>query len=297
MRSFLFSAFVSPLLFFVACNRSQEYKSPVQYNLGSPSSISIPSEMKNISGISFFKGNASMIYAVDENAGSIYCYYPGSHNVVQSTFEANGPFEDIAIMDSSIYALKNNGTIYAFPMKSMGKPRLDSVRSYTDFFPKGKYEAMFYEDSTRKLVVINKSRQEEKKLTRCYEFHVDSSGIPHKSDEFILYWSTIEKKLRKENITGFHPTALAKNPMTSEWYMISDNEKILVVLDKYWHPSKAYELDPKIFTKPQGMDFDTKGNMYVVNDGTEKTSPNMKVFTYKNVASHIKRTEDKGDEY
>lgn len=267
-------------LFLSSC-QSKKYKSPPQYDLEAPSSITIPSELKNISGITFFKGNASMIYAIDENEGSIFCYYPSLHNVVKSSFDMKGPFEDIAIMDSSIYVLRNNGTIYSFPIKAMGKPKLDSFWTYADFFPKGIYEAMYYSDSARKLVVVNKSRNNEKRLTSCYIFDVDSSGVPHKSGSFIVNWGTIEKKLHKEHIQGFHPTAVAQNPKTEEWYMISDNEKILFVLDKKWHPSKAYELDSKIFTKPQGIAFDTTGDMYVVNDGFGKEPPNMRVFRYR----------------
>lgn len=223
-----------------------------------------------------------MIYAIDENAGTIYCYYPSSHIVVKSSFNIAGPFEDIAIMDSSMYVLKNNGTIYSFPMKNMGNAKLDSFWTYADFFPKGTYEAMYYADSTRKLVVVNKNKNGENRLTRCYVFSVDSSGVPHRSDSFVIYWSTIEKKLHKEKISGFHPTAIAQNPKTGEWYIVSDQEKILFILDKTWHPSKAYELDPKIFTKPQGIAFDAVGDLYIANDGVENAAPNIRVFTYRN---------------
>ncbi len=270
-----------------ACRRSPQYKSPPQYDLQSPSSVTLPSDLKNISGIAFFKDNASMIYAVDENVGTIYCYYPSSHNVVKSSFDVGGPFEDISIMDSSIYVLKNNGTIYSFPIKTMGKARLDSFWTYADFFPKGIYEAMYYADSARKLVVVNKSENNENRRTQCYVFDVDSGGTPHKSDEFTIYWSTVEKKLQKEKITGFHPTAIAQNPKTLEWYLVSDKEKILFVLDKKWHPSKAYELGPDIFTKPRGIAFGTNGDLYIANDGTEKEAPNLKVFPYR---GHVRAT-------
>jgi len=275
--------------------QSKKYKSPPEYDLNAPSSVKMPSELKNISGITFFKENASMIYAIDENAGTIFCYYPSSSIVVKSEFDLQGPFEDIAIMDSSMYVLKNNGTIYSFPMKSMGKPRLDSFWTYADFFPKGKYEAMYYADSARKLVVVDKSRSIEKRLTHCYVFHVDSSGVPHKSETFVIAWSTIEKKLHKEKISGFRPTAIAQNPKTLQWYIISDEEKILFILDKHWHPYKAYELDSTVFTKPQGMAFDKNGDLYIANDGSEKNAPNMKVFPFRARVHIGSDMEDKED--
>ncbi len=287
MRTYSFVQYTVLFFFvvlFAACKKSKGYKSPPQYDLESPSSMTIPSDMKNITGIAFFKGNASMIYAIDENAGNIYCYYPSSHNVVKSSFDIEGPFEDVAIMDSSMYVLKNNGTIYSFPMKSMGNAKLDSFWTYSDFFPKGTYEAMYYADSARKLVVVNKTKSSESRLTRCYVFDIGLNGVPHKSSSFVISWSTIEKKLHKEKISGFHPTAIAQNPKTGEWYIISDQENILFVLDKAWHPSKAYELDPQIFTKPRGISFDAMGNLYVANDGVGDTAPNIKLFTYRNNA-------------
>lgn len=267
------------LLIFAGCQSSHN-RCPAQYDFSAPSSISIPDDLRNISGIALFRGNASMIYAIDKNVGSIYCYYPSLHNVVKSSFNMSGPFEDLAIMDSSIYVLKNNGTIYSFPIKSMGRPTLDSFWTYSDFFPKGTFEAMYYADSSRKLVVINKTKEENSRLTRCYTFNVDVNGVPHKANSFVIYWNTIEKKLKKERIKGFHPTAIAQNPKTKEWYIISDNEKILYVLDNQWHSSKAYALDSTVFNKPQGMAFDTKGNLYIANDGTANTKPNIKFFPY-----------------
>ncbi|PZP51972.1 MAG: hypothetical protein DI598_01930 [Pseudopedobacter saltans] len=296
MRTFsLFKIFffiVVGIFFLNAC-QSKKMPSPPQYDLSAPSSVTIPSELKNISGITFFKGNASMIYAIDENQGSVYCYYPSLHNVVKSSFDMTGPFEDLAIMDSSIYVLKNTGTIYSFPMKSMGKAKLDTFWTYADFFPKGTYEAMYYADSSRKLVVINKTKSSDSRLTRCYTFNIDEQGVPHKSNSFVIYWSTIEKKLKKERIKGFHPTAIAQNPKTKEWYIISDNEKILFVLDNNWHPSRAYPLDSTVFSKPQGMAFDNNGDLYIANDGTAKSAPNLKVFPYINrSASSVSQEEN-----
>ena len=65
----------------------------------------------------------------------------------------------------------------------------------------------------------------------------------------------------------FRPSALAKDPKTSEWYVIASINKILLGLDAEWNDIEAIKLDKKVFPQPEGMVFDRDGDLLISNEG------------------------------
>jgi uncharacterized protein YjiK len=78
----------------------------------------------------------------------------------------------------------------------------------------------------------------------------------------------------------FHPSALARHPVTKEWYVLSSVNKALLVLDSQWKLKNTYQLDPILFKQPEGLAFDRQGDMYVSNEG-HGGNANVLVFSYK----------------
>ena len=78
----------------------------------------------------------------------------------------------------------------------------------------------------------------------------------------------------------FHPSCVARHPLTREWYIISSVNKVLIVLDERWKVKGMYALDPELFKQPEGLAFDRRGNMYISNEGG-KGNANVLLFPYK----------------
>jgi len=81
-------------------------------------------------------------------------------------------------------------------------------------------------------------------------------------DVSALKLTSINRKVR------FHPSCLARHPLTREWYIISSVNKVLLVLDDKWKVS-IVPAEPVAVQTPEGLAFDRKGNMYISNEGGE----------------------------
>lgn len=79
----------------------------------------------------------------------------------------------------------------------------------------------------------------------------------------------------------FRPSALAKNPKTNEWYILSSTNKLLVVADANWKVKTVYPLDLSLFLQPEGIAFDNQNNLYISNEGDKTSKGTVLKFNYK----------------
>jgi DNA-binding beta-propeller fold protein YncE len=83
------------------------------------------------------------------------------------------------------------------------------------------------------------------------------------------------KDITGEKKINFHPSALARNPRTNQWYIITSINKLLVVTDNTWKVTAAYKLNPAIYVQPEGITFDKDNNLYISNEGGDLHSGNI----------------------
>jgi hypothetical protein len=75
---------------------------------------------------------------------------------------------------------------------------------------------------------------------------------------------------------GFRPSAIAKNPITSDWYILSAVNKLLVVADSNWKiKGDLPPLNSNTFNQPEGIAFDKNGTMYISNEGDDLSQGNI----------------------
>jgi DNA-binding beta-propeller fold protein YncE len=120
------------------------------------------------------------------------------------------------------------------------------------------------DDQRREVSGYVLERDKKNKLTITRHFKVDVS---------MLKLTSINRKVK------FHPSCLARHPLTREWYIISSVNKILLVLDDQWKVKASYPLNPSLFKQPEGLAFDRKGNMYISNEGGQGNA-NVLLFRY-----------------
>ena len=90
----------------------------------------------------------------------------------------------------------------------------------------------------------------------------------------------IEAQLGKSKLS-FRPSALAKNPGTGEWYILSSVNKALVIADAAWHVKSVYPLQSSLFVQPEGIAFDNQNNLYISNEGDELHQGTILKFNFK----------------
>jgi hypothetical protein len=266
----------------IACIQKPAYISPEGYDFTKPVKYDVPAELNEISGIAFNKGNTDKVYAESDETGKVYYFKLGDKKVNATSFKDNGDFEDIAISDNQVIMLQSKGVLFSIPLTEIGKPQTEQAQRSKNLLPEGEYEGL-YANENGEVYALCKHCTTDKtsKENSGYIFQLGADGSLNPSGNFKINVRRIEDILEVDKI-NFHPSALARSPLSNDWYILSSVNKILVVTDANWKVRRAYKLDPNLFSQPEGMTFDNQNNLYISNEAHTPVSGNILKFTYKN---------------
>lgn len=266
----------------IACIEKPAFKNPPGYDLTQPVKYFMSDGLLEISGIALYRGRADSVYAQQDESGRVYYMKLGEKKPEFSKFAGTGDYEDIAIMGDQVFILRSDGTLFAFTFKQVRSGDIPNVRKLEGLLPKGEYEGMYADEKSKQLYVLCKTCKGDnaKKVGKGYVFNM-VSGYPTKAvKEFSISVADIEAQLGKGKLS-FRPSALAKNPRTNEWYILSSVNKALIVTDAAWNVKAAYPLSAALFVQPEGIAFDSQNNLYISNEGDTLTPGTILKFTYK----------------
>lgn len=276
--------FFTLLLISVICScdagQKEEYENPEHYNLSEPAKLIMPESLLEISGITFYHNNADTIYAIQDEQGKLFRVPLGQKETLKTKFGKQGDYEDLAIMDENVFVLKSNGVIYTFPFAEVYEDETDSTAEFKNILPKGEYEGMFADSVTNTLYVLCKICSTDKKTNKVsgYTFKWQNNTLVPSSG-FEININDIES-LSDTKQEHFRPSAIAKTPVTNEWYILSSTDKLLVIADLAWKIKQVFNLDAGTFNQPEGIAFDTNNNLYISNEGSDIVNGNILRFDY-----------------
>lgn len=262
--------------------KDQKLASPPGYDINKPEKYGMPDILQEISGIAFNKGDNSIIYAQQDEDGDVFSLPIGKKEHTQTKFAKKGDYEDISIINDWVIILKSNGDLFTFPIGETKKEEITNVKESKDLVPKGEYEGMFADEKTGKVYLLCKTCKVDKNTKNAsgYIFDFQSDGTFKPAGNFTVDVSSIDKLTGKKKNT-FHPSALALNPLSNEWFIVSSVNKVLVVTDQQWKVKGAYHLSANIYNQPEGIAFDKQGNLYISNEGSETQVGNVLRFDYQ----------------
>ncbi|MET0637108.1 MAG: SdiA-regulated domain-containing protein [Chitinophagaceae bacterium] len=289
MKKFLLITFI--ILTTYSCNDPSQAKKDVEtwteYDLSEPDRYSMPASLLEISGIALDRENPDTFYAIEDEDGKLYHFgWKDETRKIYSKFWKGGDYEDLAIVRGIVYVLKSNGTIYSFNLIDANYAEVDSVAEWKGLAPPGEYEGMYGDEKEGNLYLLCKNCKGSKQTETVsgYVYKVE------KPSEYLLPPVPIGSfELDVESIrpfsgnvkTGFRPSGFARHPITHEWFVISGVNKLLVVAGSDWKVKSAFHLNGNVFNQPEGIAFDTQGNLYISNEGDDITDGNILKFTYK----------------
>jgi hypothetical protein len=245
--------------------------SPHGYDLGAPKKTVLPESLHEISGITFLHNDQDTLYAIEDETGRLFYFHLGNNRFPAWKFGKHGDYEDVTVMNQNEFAvLRSDGSLFVFPASMVRSGDNKGVKAYEHILPKGEYEGLCGDDG--KLIALCKNCVVDDKKTEVsgYVLQYDEKRVLRVADHFMV--GVAKKK--------FHPSCLARHPLTKEWYIISSVNKELLVLDGQWKVKETYALNPDLFKQPEGLTFDAKGNMYISNEGVQGNA-NILYFSYK----------------
>ncbi|BAV07797.1 hypothetical protein SAMN05421788_103144 [Filimonas lacunae] len=280
-RTFITIAFSGICAFpiLAGCNMTKKQDpTPAAYNLNKPEKFSMPESLLEISGISFYKGRPDSIYSIQDENGKLFRMAWQQGKQAHAHFGKTGDYEDVSIVKDQVIILKSNGSLFQFPFTSATYPEIDHAKEWKHLLPKGEYESIYGDDSTGLVYVLCKNCDQDnnKKVASGFIFQLQGDSL-FAQGNFSIDVGQI-KDIAGKVKRGFRPSALAKNPLTGEWFIISAVNKMIVIADSRFTVKEVYPLNGNTFNQPEGIAFDKNGDLYISNEGSDLSSGNILKF-------------------
>lgn len=258
---------------FISCGENPSYTSPQGYDFSNPEKRILSDNLLEISGITFLPNIQDSILAVNDEEGKIFLVPLKKAKARTFKFSKSGDYEDIAVYQQSIFVLQSNGKIFSFDKQLSGE-KMQS-KEWELNLPSGDYESIFADEREDRFYVLCKTCkkiQGDSVLGFSFSFQYDSAFTSF--EPFAIRQDTSKFWPKKR----FMPSALAKNRMNDEWFIISAANKLLMITDNTWKIKDVYRLDPGVFYHPEGIAFDENSNLYISNEGDESHNANILKF-------------------
>jgi uncharacterized protein YjiK len=274
--------FLGVLLAGLSCKNYNKYTSPPGYDFKKGEKFNMPSSLLEISGIAFNQEKSDTIYSLQDEDGKVFKQKWDVKKQKNVKFASKGDFEDLTIIDENVMALKSNGTIFLFSLKETYKKETKEVKEIKNLIPKAEYESIYADQETKEIYVLCKNCPQDKKQQKVtgyrLKYNAQDSTLDS-NDSFIVDLKPIPK-LNSKLKASLNPSAMAKNKLTNEWYLLSTANKLLVITDLSWKIKAVHKLNSSVFNQPEGIAFDDKHNLFISNEGDEITDGNIIKFNY-----------------
>ncbi len=262
------------------------------YDFSQLKAYPLPAALNEVSGLTY-DTEKDQLLAVEDERGVIYTLDKNNGNILnKEKFYKDGDYEGITIVGEYIYVLKSSGTIYKVKHGDYNaKPEKIKGTLKKDF----DLEGLTYDQHTDGLIVSCKEPTEhEGANSRClFRFDIESEEMSKspflmiKREELknyiVSHFSEEEaakfKKILSPDLDYLHlgPSGLAIHPFTKDIFILSSKSKCIMVYDR---ESKTLvylqKLDKRIFEQPEGISFDTVGNLYITSEA-KKNPPQLVV--------------------
>lgn len=248
-----------------------------RYDLENPVVIKLPDVLAEISGNVFYPKDSSL-FAIKDEAGILYKIFLNKKNVIVDwRFDKKKDYEDLVLQDSIFYVLISNGDIETIQFGAG-----DSIITTVSTFPEGmknEFEAMYYDDSLKLLILLCKdcNKEANEPITIWGYDIVTNVYSPMDSviDLIPPFSETTDKEIK------LRPSAAAINPVTNELYILASINKLLLVTDRKGKLISTHELDSDLYPQPEGMAFTPWGDLIITNELVDNGRANILVIKNK----------------
>ncbi|MFT7592371.1 MAG: hypothetical protein ACI9UJ_002306 [bacterium] len=206
----------------------------------------------------------SVVVAIQDEMAHIYYVDLQTGKILdQFDFGKNADFEGVAAHNQYFYVLRSDGTIFKVSQTSVTEQFKFKHNKHFDF------EGMCLDESKNRLLVACKEHGDKDKRDHIfiYSFLLDS-GTYDKKPSFKIKLEKVHK--------NFKPSGIAIHP-NGNIYVISSFSKTLLVLSPNGDILNHEQLNEYIIHQPEGITFNSNGDLYVSNERTE-TSANILKF-------------------
>jgi WD40 repeat protein len=264
----LLTSFFTIIFFIFSCNPKKNKSesnaetsanvSNFKFDLTNPNATyTLPNRLKEISGLSYYKGNEMM--CVNDEKGKIFTYDIVKNEITNTLdFGKDGDYEGFEIVNSVAYILRSDGKIKALNLENNAEENIDCT--LPEVF---EYEGLGFDYKSNCLLLVTKEMSKKSDNNVVYSYNIGSKSF---SKRFEIPQNLIEK-----NAFGreFKPSGIAVHPISSQIYIIASAGKKLIILSETGDIISQYSLDGLLFRQPEGICFSPNGQLYVSSEGVK----------------------------
>jgi uncharacterized protein YjiK len=229
----------------------------------------LPSSLREISGLSVL--DEKRLVCVEDESGKIYIYNTANEKVEREIiFAATGDFEGVTVVGTDIWVLRADGVL--FEIKNIWKAVPTVIEHDTHLTAEQDCEGLCYDlIANRLLVTIKEKDPNSPDYKGIYAFDLSTRSMDEKPafkidlNHSILKLKKNGKKKKEED--SVRPSGIAIHPTTGEMYITDGPASKLLITDSKGDIKKYIQLDEKIFTQPEGIAFNARGDLFIANEG------------------------------
>lgn len=233
----------------------------------------LPGRLVEISGLAYWKEN--ILLCVEDEKGYLYLYDHEKEEIIQEIkFGKKGDYEGVTQSEDIAYVIKSSGKLYYFKIED--EPEVTKVdlpfssRNDLEGITTGHKKDEFYIACKQNPEILENGI----KGRAVYSYNVKKDKV--KTKPYIhLTTEPFVEEIKKAGLNPsrhmpFNPSGIAVHPFTKDVFLISSVGRLLLVLDKSGSIVSMAPLKRSLFRQPEGICFDSEGNMFISSEGRGK---------------------------
>ena len=229
----------------------------------------MPKSLAEISGLSYIDGQR--FACVQDELGKIFIYNTTSSSVEREiSFGAPGDYEELAVIGETIWVLRADGKLFEVSNMDAAKP---SVKEYsTQLTTKQDPEGLCYDKKNNRLLIAIKGAEPgNENYKGIYAFDLSLK----KMDQQPVFKIDLQNKVfgsgsDKKKRNTINPSGISIHPVTGDIYIVDGRNPQLLIIDAGGNIKKLYTLNSKEFAQPEGITFNSAGDLFIANEGTKQ---------------------------
>lgn len=261
------------------------------YNLEAPNEkFKLSKALKEISGLTCYKDK--WLAAVQDEKGAIYLIDMNTgdtEDVIE--FSADGDYEGIACVKDVFYTLRADGVLFQIKNWKGKQKKVRTKVIDTNLGERNDTEGLSFDPLKNQLLIACKASpvigKKESGARAVYAYDLKKNKFDVEP-VFSLSRKTFKKYVKKhlkENPSYkpylkeikkakkeflLKPSAIAIHPVSKHFYLLSAAGNSLIVLDRSFNIKHLERLDAKRFEQPEGLAFNSKGDLFISSEGLKK---------------------------
>ena len=299
MRSHI-SIYLLPILFCTySCITAQpagvaHTDEQIPFDLEQPKhKIELPYILREISGLDYHE---ERLLAVQDEVGIIFIIHSKT-GAIEKQLKLFGPgdSEGVASNGKTFFLNTSDGLIFTLNANANTTEMAKILR--TALPEGGDYEALEWDEDTQQLLIATKDNLKGADFPGKNRYIFSVQTEPPFGQEVVLTidYPLIKKYLKvdEEGVIRYadldveydkpKPSALGIDPLTGLIYVLNDSGKMLLVYKREGDLHAVALLNKEIFEKPEGIAFDTQGNLYISNEQKSQAA-NILFFPRKKIS-------------